>query len=1083
MLFEFSSIERTIVTVLFILLFIGIGGWVIVRPFLQWIGILSSCTENEIAKRIGAFFPAIRDRLLNALQLAKNIASASALYSIELIDESLKGFSEEIQPLDFTQSVGTAHLPKQRMHFLMSASILLSFAFIFPGSFSKAAYRLIHFTREFMPPAKYSFEITPGNKEIVKGDDANVQVKVIARTQAFTQSTAELTILRRQEGQENYDESRLVPDSSGLYRTTFPALRATTEYFAHFSDVESEHYTFTVLDRPLIRSFRIRLDYPAYTKMQSKVQDDFIGNVTALMGTRVTITGAASKILKKAVIQFGNNTELPLATHREKFSTSFPLVADNSYYISLIDEEKLSNIEPIKYQLKVMQDENPSIAIVEPGRNIDIAGDQSLSLLLQARDDFGFSSMRLGYRLVKSRYERSHSEYTFVPIPLPASTGVQIELTYLWNLSALDLVPEDVVEYYVEVFDNDILKGPKSGRSNLYLLRLPSLEEVFADVDKEHERSLDDLKQSFEEAKKLKEDIESINRDLKKNKDPDWQTQKKMEEMAKRYQEMQKKLENVQSRLEQMTQQAQQQNILSKETLEKYLELQQLFQQMDATELQKTLKQIQQQMPNISKEQLRQAMQNMTFSEEQFRQSIERTLNLLKRIQIEQKIDEVKKRAQELEKAEKDLQEESAKASEDSQKQQEVAKKQADLAKKEQAMEREASDLQRRMEEFFTEMPADKLQKYLEQLQQQQLNQQMQQAAQQMQMGNTQQAQQMQQQIGQQLQQFSQQMDAMQQQMLQQQAQYVINELRKATNNILELSKDEEALKQESKNAPQNSPQLRQNAQDQQRAIQDLNNVIKGLNELSQKSFAVTPEMSKAIGEAFSHMNNAIRSLDVRNGLAASREQEQAMAALNRAAMQVQNALQAMMQGGGSGAGSLMQQLRMMAGQQMSINMQTQQMGGISPQQAAQAARLAQEQEAVQKSLEELNREAQRSGGQEKLLGDLQKIADEMKEVVRNLEQNNVNPETIKKQERILSRLLDASKSMRERDYEKKRKAETGTQISRKSPVDIDLNTLEGKDRLREELLKALEQGYSKDYQELIRKYFEELEKTEKSVY
>jgi hypothetical protein len=72
---------------------------------------------------------------------------------------------------------------------------------------------------------------------------------------------------------------------------------------------------------------------------------------------------------------------------------------------------------------------------------------------------------------------------------------------------------------------------------------------------------------------------------------------------------------------------------------------------------------------------------------------------------------------------------------------------------------------------------------------------------------------------------------------------------------------------------------------------------------------------------------------------------------------------------------------------------------------------------------------------------------------------------------------------MRERDYEKKRKAETGTQFVRRSPKDIDFETLEDNSRLHEELLKALEQGYSKDYQELIRKYFEELEKTEKSVH
>ena len=34
--------------------------------------------------------------------------------------------------------------------------------------------------------------------------------------------------------------------------------------------------------------------------------------------------------------------------------------------------------------------------------------------------------------------------------------------------------------------------------------------------------------------------------------------------------------------------------------------------------------------------------------------------------------------------------------------------------------------------------------------------------------------------------------------------------------------------------------------------------------------------------------------------------------------------------------------------------------------------------------------------------------------------------------------------------------------------------------KLRQDLLKAMNQGYSKDYQELIRKYFEQLQKTEK---
>jgi hypothetical protein len=1083
-LFDFSKTVRTIIVILSASLFLCIGIWMIARPFLRLFGVLASITENEIAKHIGIFFPSIKDRLLNVLQLAKEADSVSKFYSTELIDGTFKKFTDEIQPLELAQSISTKHLPVLYRRLIVSIIGITMLLLIFPDSIYNAAHRLIHFTKEFSPPLKYQIEILPGNKEIVKGNNVDIHVKVKPLLLKFTSHSKELTIIRQQAGQDNYDELKLKSDSNDIFFTTFQEVRTTTKYFAQYADIESEHFTLTVLDRPLIRSFRVRLDYPAYTKIPPMTMDEFIGDVTALTGTHVSISGSASKPLKEAVLLFGNNTKLGFTTQEEKFSVSFPLSSDNSYSISILDEEGLSNSDPVRYQLKTVIDEFPIVEIVDPGRNIDIIGDQTITLFLKAKDDFGFSSMRLGYRLVKSRYEQSQIDYTYVTIPLSIVSEGQVEMYYIWDLKKLNLVPEDVVEYFVEVFDNDAVHGPKNGRSKLYLLRLPSLDEVFADVNKDHERSMEDLKQSLDDEKRLKENIESINRDMKKNKDPDWQTQKKMEEIEKQYKEVQKKLENVQSRIEEMTQQMQQQNVLSKETMEKYMELQQLFQQLDAAELQKALKQLQQQMPNMSKEQLQQAMQNITFSEERFRQSIERTLNLLKRMQIEQKIDEIKKRAQEMEKLEKEMQEENSKISDDSQKQQELAKKQADLVKKEQAMEREAVDLQHRMEEFFTEMPAEKMQKSLEQLQKQQLAQKMQKVSQQMQIGKMQQAQQIQEEIVEQLQQFSQQMNAMQQEMLQQQSQFVMNEMRKSINNILELSKEEEALKYGSQQAPRNSPLLRQNAQDQQQVAQDLNNVIKGMSELSQKSFVITPEMSQAIGEALTHMNNSIRMLDDRNGAQASREQGEAMAALNRAAMQIQNALQTMMQGGsGGGAGSLMQQLQMMANRQMSVNMQTQQMGGVSPQQATEAARLAQEQGAIQKSLEELNREAQQSGNQNKILGDIRKIVEEIGEVVKNLEQNNINSETIKKQERILSQLLDASKSTRERDYEKKRKAETGTQMTRRSPKDMDWDSLEGNSQLREELSKALEQGYSKDYQELIRKYFEELEKTEKSVY
>jgi hypothetical protein len=145
-------------------------------------------------------------------------------------------------------------------------------------------------------------------------------------------------------------------------------------------------------------------------------------------------------------------------------------------------------------------------------------------------------------------------------------------------------------------------------------------------------------------------------------------------------------------------------------------------------------------------------------------------------------------------------------------------------------------------------------------------------------------------------------------------------------------------------------------------------------------------------------------------------------------------------------------------------------------------ARLAAEQGIVRKSLEQLAKEAAQSGELSKMLGDLNRIAQDMHEVQTDLAQGNVNPETMQKQERILSRLLDSQRSARERDFEKKRKAETGTNLARrdKSPGELDVSTQEGRNRLRQDLQKAMEEGYAREYQELIKKYYEALERMQR---
>ncbi|MEK6650223.1 MAG: DUF4175 family protein, partial [Bacteroidota bacterium] len=1072
---NWSASTRTTVAVL-VLLACATAMLQVLLPLLRSWNVLAGSSLLDVARRIGAAFPPIRDRLLNALQVGSRPADADWV-SPDLAAEAIRVIHRDIAVHDLTTSVDRSPIRRWRT---LSALVVAAGSLLFvaaPGTVGGSLQRLLLFTREFTPPPRYLLTVTPGTIEAVKGTRIDLRVDVRDPSGTPVDRSLDVELFHRVTGQEPFDRMLLRRDSSGTYATTLSDLRLTTEYYAMAGGVASDRYQITVLDRPVLHALRVRVEPPAYARLSIRVQEEFLGDIRALPGTKITITGEASKPLSEGVLRFGDSSAVPLRVRDRAFVGTFTVRSPGTYRAEIVDTAGLSNASPVQYPITLLPDGLPLVRIVDPGRNIDVAGNEPMGLFIETADDYGVSSLRLGYRLSHSKFEEVRETYMYRSIPLPPGDRTAIQTVERWDLEPLRLVPEDVVEYYVEVFDNDDVNGPKSSRSPLYTLRLPSLEEVFTDIERGHDQTLEDLGSALEDAKKLREDLEKISQDLKQNKEADWEKQQQAKEVARKVEEIRRKVDETGRRMDAMTSQMQQQQVLSTETLEKYLELQNLFQLMNTEELQQALRQMQQSMQSINREQLQKALEQVQFSEERFRQNIERTINLLKRIQVEQKMDEVTKRAADLAQRQEDAirQADSLGRTDEDQ-----ARRQEELAADHQRLQQESSDLQRKMEEFFTEMPAEKMAELNKELSDQRLDEAMRQAAQQMRSGDMRAARQQQAAARQALQEFAEQMSALQQQMLQNQAGQVMNSLRRATTDLLEISRDQEALRNEARNAPANSPQLRQNAQGQLRALQDLSNVIANLGELAQRSFAVTPGMGKALGEALANMQNAMRNLEGRNGAMASQDQTGSMASLNGAAQQVQQALQAMMQGsdGMPGGMGLMQQLQMMAAQQQSLNMQTQRMGGMEVmQRAAEAARISREQEAVRKSLEQLDREARAGGGTERALGDLRQIAEEMREVVRNLEQNNASPETIRRQERILSRLLDASRSMQERDFERRRRATTGQQIVRRGPAEAEMNQI--RLRLREDLLRALEQGYARDYQELIRRYFEELEKSE----
>ncbi|MEJ5263025.1 MAG: hypothetical protein WHT45_10120 [Ignavibacterium sp.] len=307
----------------------------------------------------------------------------------------------------------------------------------------------------------------------------------------------------------------------------------------------------------------------------------------------------------------------------------------------------------------------------------------------------------------------------------------------------------------------------------------------------------------------------------------------------------------------------------------------------------------------------------------------------------------------------------------------------------------------------------------------------------------------------------------------------IFTDMMRVIDNLLSLSKKQEDLKNQSQKLDPNSSQYQTLAQQQNEIKNNLNKLLEQLAQISQKTFAVTPEMGKALGLANKNMEQSLSNMQNRNPKNSAMFQQEAMGNMNQAIMMMKSQLESMMQGGSGQGGmmSLLQQLQQLSGQQMTLNNMTQmlqqmQQGNLTQEQQAQLQRLAQEQQLIQKSLEQLNKEARESGESKKLPANLENIAKQMQEVITDMQTERLTDDLIQKQERILSKLLDAQRSINEKDFEQERKSETGKNIVRQSPSEFNL-LKQRKDSLKEELDKAMREGYSKDYEELIRRYYE----------
>jgi hypothetical protein len=1025
------------------------------------------------AREIGFLMPDISDRLLNAYQIQSTDEEFS---SPELRNLAVSRFYGTIERADFRTLLNLKQflLPLGRLFYILAGGIVISV--LLGDHLLVSAKRIFNPAGEYHPISSYHFEVLPGDTTVIAGKPVTVRVKLTGPEAEDYQ----IDIYETKSGNSHHLN---LERKGSVYNATITGIRSDFNYQISAIPVweisremllKSEIYKVGVIIPPTVNDLQISIKPPAYTGLEVVLPEPNTGDILAYRGSEVDLTARLNKSVRTAVLNFSSGVQIPAVVRGETISARFKVTGSENYRLQLIDEQNVENEDPIRYQIKVMEDIPPVITVLEPGRDIDLAPDAELDLLFEARDDFGFSRLWLAYQIVSNSEYTKDTTWQQIPLDLPSGRHDFFRQQYLWEFANTAVGFGDALKYYLAIQDNDRITGPKTGFSGTYRINFPTIEQIFSATDREQKESIDQNKTISEESEQLHEELEKISREMKRDKEVDWERRKQIETAMNKQEDIQKKLDKIQENLDDAIRKLEQSRMISPEILEKYQQLQQLFQEIATPELKQSMKALQEALEKLDQDQTREAMEDFKKNQEKFAEDLERTLELFQKVQFEQEMDRLAKMA---EKAVKD-QEKITRDLTDGKNEAEQLKQQERQEELMSAMRKNLEKLmqndqlpqypeaEKRMQEAASELNSGQLEKLSTELKNQ------------MQSGQKNDAVMKSQDLADRLQQLQDQISGAKENILATNKQNISEQLRRSTANLLQLSQQQEELINRTADAGSLSDQFRDLAGEQQQIATKMSRVIGDMVQLSRETFMLSPDIGQAMANAGQGMRKSLSELENRNKTGAGNAQKQAMGALNQAAMAMQSTMEGMA-GSGSALGfeEFMKKMQQMAGQQGQLNQDA--MGflqgqgsnpGLLSQEAQQnLRRMAGEQRALQQSMDELNNQM---GKRSDVLGNLDNIAREMENVAGDMEKMQLDRKTIERQRKILSRMLDAQKSMREQEYSRQRQAEVGKEYARRTPderqkrEDLELK------RLQDELMRALQEGYNPDYEKVIEAYF-----------
>lgn len=392
----------------------------------------------------------------------------------------------------------------------------------------------------------------------------------------------------------------------------------------HFKAQEavSKDFTLRVLSSPEMTDYRVSSLPPAYTGLKAEVLKDVV-DFKVLYGSVLRFHIKVSHTDTFFLQSDDQLREIVLtADGAADFSKT---VKKSGEYILKGSNKDFVRKELMNFTVTCVPDLYPGIEVTEMQDSLNSSLHYFYGVI---SDDYGFSDLRFNYSV-------NGQTYTVVPVRINKNLAAA-EFYFEFNFAEFAGMDKAKVQYFFEVFDNDVLSGPKSTRSDAQVYRVPDLNSIF-EYNTEVNASVNT---AMNEAEKLAREIVSGVKDLQKkmldNSVDNWEKQQLSKDIAEKKKKLDQLLDEVKTQNQKKASLNQsftpQDSILRM----KQQKLQELMDKVMDEDMKKLMEEFSKLSEEFNKDRFQRIDEKMKLGFDQLSEELDRNIELLKRYQIEE---------------------------------------------------------------------------------------------------------------------------------------------------------------------------------------------------------------------------------------------------------------------------------------------------------------------------------------------------------------------------------------------------------------------------------------------------------------